>query len=294
MNILLILAALLLSAALIFFIRKERKLSARAEKLQAEIEACLRGEGTIPASVADDAFARLENSAAELAARLHASRECLRREGEHTENLIADLSHQLKTPLAALRLYCELESGAHAGKMLASIDRMEHLVYSVLRLEKLHAGAYPFRFQKHQLSAIAREAMEDISALYPGRNIAIKGDASVRCDAQWMHEAIGNLLKNACEHTPEGKNIEIIIEPSESTVRLWVEDEGGGVSPGEEEKLFERFYRRAGADGTGAGIGLAIVRAVARGHHGEAWVENAGHGLRVTISLPLLSHLKDT
>ena len=98
MNILLILAALLLSAALIFFIRKEKKLSARAEKLQAEIEACLRGEGTIPASVADDAFALLENSAAELAARLHAARERLRREGEHTENLIADLSHQLKTP----------------------------------------------------------------------------------------------------------------------------------------------------------------------------------------------------
>ena len=206
----------------------------------------------------------------------------------------ANVSHELKTPLAALRLYTEMDAPAHAARTLAAIERMERLVYSLLRLERLRAGAYPFSFQAHSLAAIARGSIAEVAALFPDRAFSLEGDARVRCDAHWLGEAIDNLLKNACEHTPGGGRVFVRVEQAESTARVSVEDEGGGVPPGEEERLFERFYRRGGADAPGAGVGLNIVRAIAEQHHGAAWAENAQKGLRVTISLPLLPLLKES
>ncbi|HIS92123.1 MAG TPA: HAMP domain-containing histidine kinase [Candidatus Alectryocaccomicrobium excrementavium] len=286
----LIALSLALAACLWAHLRARRRLRALAR----QIEETLRTGQPIPVSVRDDALSQLENAVSELSARLYQSQENARAEARKTEKLIVDLSHQLKTPLAALRLYTEMDEPAHAARTLGAIERMERLAYSLLRLERLRAGAYPFAFQMHSLAAIARESIAEMSALFPGRAFALEGDARVRCDAQWLGEAIGNLLKNACEHTPGGGRIRVYIEQAESTARISVEDEGGGVPPGEEERLFERFYRRGGADAPGAGVGLNIVRAIAEQHHGAAWAENAQKGLRVTISLPLLPLLKES
>lgn len=266
----------------------------RLRALVAQIEASLRTGQPLPVSVRDDAFAQLENAVSELSARLYQSQENARAEARKTEKLIVDLSHQLKTPLAALRLYTEMDAPAHAARTLAAIERMERLVYSLLRLERLRVGAYPFSFQAHSLAAIARGSIAEMAALFPDRAFSLEGDARVRCDAHWLGEAIDNLLKNACEHTPGGGRVFVRVEQAESTARVSVEDEGGGVPPGEEERLFERFYRRGGADAPGAGVGLNIVRAIAEQHHGAAWAENAQKGLRVTISLPLLPLLKES
>ena len=118
----------------------------RLRALVAQIEASLRTGQPLPVSVRDDAFAQLENAVSELSARLYQSQENARAEARKTEKLIVDLSHQLKTPLAALRLYTEMDAPAHAARTLAAIERMERLVYSLLRLERLRAGAYPFSF----------------------------------------------------------------------------------------------------------------------------------------------------
>ena len=144
------------------------------------------------------------------------------------------------------------------------------------------------------MAAIARGSIAEMAALFPDRAFSLEGDARVRCDAHWLGDAIDTQLKNACEHTPGGGRVFVRVEQAESTARVSVEDEGGGVPPGEEERLFERFYRRGGADAPGAGVGLNIVRAIAEQHHGVAWAENAQKGLRVTISLPLLPLLKES
>jgi len=161
----------------------------RMLNLARHIESCLTGDATVPVSVHDDQLATLENAVSELSLRLSQCRANAREDAQKLDSLIVDLSHQLKTPLASLRLFCELDAPAHADKMLDSIDRMERLVYSVLRLERLRAGSYSFDFHTHSLSAIAREAWAELAALYPERSVFFSGDARIRCDAQWLGTA---------------------------------------------------------------------------------------------------------
>ena len=117
-------------------------------RLSEQLERFLSGETQTPAfSVRDNRFALFENAVIELETSLLQSRENEREESRRTAQLLADVSHQLKTPLAGLRLYCELDAARHQKESLQLIEHMEKLIYSLLRLEKLRAGAYELNFQ---------------------------------------------------------------------------------------------------------------------------------------------------
>ncbi|NLG24027.1 MAG: HAMP domain-containing histidine kinase, partial [Clostridiales bacterium] len=256
----------------------------------------LGGECPSPSfSVRDDRFALFENAVLELEARILQADENRLDERRRAERLLVDISHQLKTPLAGLRLYCELDGGAHLAEQGRLLDRMEHLLVSLLRLERLRADGYAFHFELVELADLARDACAKLSPLFPGRRMTIEGSAALYCDAGWMGEAFTNLIKNACEHTPERGRVAVSISQSDGEVRCVFSDDGGGVPPGELPNLFRRFFRSSSAAAEGAGVGLAIVRAIVEKHHGAAAAENAGGGLRVTLSLPVLHHrLKKT
>lgn len=239
-------------------------------------------------SVRDDACAPLQNSIAELQNRLALANERTSEESRRASDLTADISHQLKTPLASLRLFCEMDEGAHMDAQLSQIDRMERLIYSLLRLERLCADGYDFTFAEHDVRRIALDAWSSLEQLYPDRHISIEGEAVMRCDEKWLGEALLNLIKNACEHTRPGGSISVRMECGHSGFFLSVEDDGGGVPAGELPRLFDRFYRAKGADSGGVGIGLAIVREIAYRHHGSVYAENAARGLRVCMSIPIL------
>lgn len=263
-------------------------------RLSNQLSEFCRDPNRAPAfSVRDSAFSQLENGVVELEGKLQLCQQQRRAESEYSAGLIMDISHQLKTPLASLRLMCELDAAPHAPRMLESIDRMEHMVRELLRLEKLRAGGYELDLRAHELYDIANEAAQPLRDIYPDRMITVCGRARQRCDDYWLAQALTNLIKNACEHTGPGGRIQIGIEPSEGGVSCTVHDDGGGAPGQELGQLFQRFYR--GAASTGSGVGLALVREIALRHHGGVYADNAllpgatRIGLRVVIWLPALS-----
>ena len=165
---------------------------------------------------------------------------------------------------------------------------MENLIQALLRLERLCADGYAFQFAPADAETIILEQWQSLQAIWPEKKLMIQGSARIRCDESWLGEAFLNLLKNACEHTPDDGVIRVKIERTEAAFFCVMEDNGGGVSPGELPKLFQRFYRAQHQSKNGAGIGLAIVKEIIQRHHGNITAENGKHGLKMTISMPML------
>jgi len=260
----------------------------RMKRLTAQMERFLVScAEVLPFSVREDALAPLHNAAAELENRVQLKEELLMKERRAARDLSADISHQLKTPLASLRLFCEMDEGKHLKEQLSLIERMEGLVQALLRLERLCAGGYEFTFETHDAAELVREVWQELGEMYPEKRFSLQGSAALRCDRRWLGEALGNLLKNACEHTAAAGEISVTLEESEANVFCTVQDDGGGVAEAELPRLFERFYRAHSRESKGAGIGLAIAREIVHRHHGSIRAENSGNGLRMVLALPV-------
>ena len=237
----------------------------------------------------EDDIAMLQNALCELQDRLIRARELQKEECSRTSSLTADISHQLKTPLTTLRLYTEMDAAPHMEASLEQISRMENLIQSLLRLERLCADGYSFVFKNQDMNALIEEQWSFLTATFPGRNLAITGSAAIRCDDKWMGEAFLNLLKNACEHTAPGGTIRVSLEKTDAAFFCSLEDDGGGVCAKDLPHLFERFYRAEHQSIQGAGIGLSIVREIIRRHHGTITASNTEKGLKMEITLPVMN-----
>lgn len=272
-----------LAAALCVLWVKHRRLV----RLAAQVEEFVTTEKhPLAYSVREDDLAPLHNAVAELENHLLVAREQLVEETRRVSDLTADISHQLRTPLSSLRLFCELDAGPHLEAQLSQLERMERLIESLLRLERLCADGYEFTFADHDLVAIINNAWSTLRNVYPGCELTVTGSAVIRCDEKWLGEAFLNLLKNACAHTRADCRIKITLESTSTTLFCYVEDNGGGVPTESLHRLFERFYRVEGASQEGTGIGLSMVREIIRRHHGDIHAENTMSGLKMCISLP--------
>lgn len=236
----------------------------------------------------EDQLAQLQNSIADSQLALTRARQLNIEECNRTSQLTADISHQLKTPLTTLRLYTELDNAPHMEASLEQIQRMENLIQSLLRLERLCADGYAFSFTQADAENIILEQWEGLQAIWPNKKLIVNGSAHIRCDENWLGEAFLNLMKNACEHTEENGVIRMQLERTEAAFFCIIEDDGGGVSPEELPKLFQRFYRAQHQSKNGAGIGLAIVKEIIQRHHGNIIAENGQYGLKMTIFMPML------
>ena len=276
-----------LSVLCLFLLFRDRLRQRRIRKLARQIEDHLSGNGPLlDLALEEDDLARLQNAVCDTQLSLSRQRELYAQECARTSDLTADISHQLKTPLTTLRLYTELDDAPHAKECLAQIQRMESLIQALLRLERLCADGYPFTFGEADVNAIIEDQWQSIAPLFPEKSLTVSGSCVIRCDEQWLGEAFLNLLKNACEHG--ASHIQLTLERTEAAFFCSVEDDGGGVSPSELPRLFERFYRAEGQKSGGVGIGLAIVKEIVTRHHGTITAENGKTGLRMTISMPML------
>lgn len=286
-------AVIALSIALLVLVALFLRQRRRIRKLAEQAEDFLVGNGApLEFSVQEDSLAPPHNAIAELQNRLLLAKERQAEECLRTSDLTADISHQLKTPLASLRLYCEMDESPHLSQQLTQIERMERLIQALLRLERLCADGYEFTYDEQEVASIIRASWAGLSATFTACAAEISGSAVIRCDEKWLSEAFTNLLKNACEHMPEGGTVHVRMETTEAAFFCTVEDEGGGASAKDLPHLFERFYRAEGSPSSGAGIGLAIVREIIWRHHGTISAENTAKGLKMTISIPLMKMIR--
>ena len=282
MTVLILILLIVSLIGYLFF--QHRKINALSEA----IDAFLLDGKRLPISTRDSALGHLQTNIYELQERVIQQQEVTRQEARSNTEFVSDISHQLKTPIAGLRLYCEMDSGEHREKELALISKMEKLIQNVLTLEKLRSDTYRMNFEPCGLDGICRTVCMDLQPLFPEKHLSVSGTASLRVDKAWFQEALGNVVKNACEHTaPEG-TVKISLEAGEKSVNITVEDDGGGVPEQELPKLFCRFHRTENAVPTSAGVGLAITRAVVEKHHGIVSAENGAKGLSVSICLPVI------
>ena len=278
-----------LAAVCIVLLAQKFLLNRRIRKLAEQVDGYNSGTAEmLDVALQEDRLAQLHNGIADLQLSLARARQLNAEECSRTSQLIADISHQLKTPLTTLRLYTELDASPHMEGSLEQIQRMEHLIQALLRLERLCADGYAFSFAPADAESIIREQWQSLQAIWPEKKLIIEGSAHIRCDEKWLGEAFLNLLKNACEHTLEDGVIRVRLERTEAAFFCVIEDNGEGVAPGELPKLFRRFYRAQHQSKSGAGIGLAIVKEIIHRHHGNIIAENGQYGLKMTISMPML------
>jgi signal transduction histidine kinase len=229
--------------------------------------------------------------------------EQMRRELEERhalENFVADLSHELKNPVAAIRASAEvLTEGAaddpqtarrFALRIRESADKLQQLTQDLLSLARLEARGIEAP-EAVDLCAIAREAVDAQGPTAAARKVRLEllrpeSAALVRGDKIWLRRALENLLGNALQHSPEGAQVLVQIAAQPHGVTATVRDCGTGVDPAIREKLFERFTTTRHGEG-GTGLGLAIVRAVAESHGGRAeLLETSSQGSVFSLSLP--------
>jgi two-component system OmpR family sensor kinase len=220
---------------------------------------------------------------------------------DRLRRFIADASHELRTPLASIRGYAELfrmgaaRDPAEVEKAMRRIEdeaaRMGVLVEDLLTLARLDEVP-DTPHSELDLVGIVRDAADDGRAVAPGRDIRVEaeGPALVVGDRDQLRQVLGNLLRNAFVHTPEGTPIEVTLERAGDAVRLEVRDHGPGLPTSDAEALFERFWRsEAGRERGrgGAGLGLAIVAAIVDAHGGDVRAGNApGGGASFVVTLP--------
>ena len=241
-----------------------------------------------------------------LAAVLNAHAANENREKEFLKNTISDISHQLKTPLAALNIYNGLLQGEAEGnpaiqefaeRSEQELDRIETLVQSLLKITKLDAGSIVIEKHPENVAELLRDVELHFAyrAKQEQKEIVLSGadDIWLSCDRDWMLEAIDNLVKNALDHTAQGGIIQMEWRQLPSAVQILVKDNGSGIHPEDLHHIFKRFYRsRFSQDTQGIGLGLPLAKAIIEAHNGTITVDSElGMGTTFTISFRIPTEL---
>lgn len=242
---------------------------------------------------------RLFDSVEQLAVMLRSQRETECRTKEFLKNTISDISHQLKTPLAALAMYQEIIENEpdnteivkkFDAKIGAALKRMEHLILSMLKITRLDTGNISFEKTVCPVKEMVENAVNQLTtrAVNENKQIIISGDSdeTIFCDMDWTSEAVGNLVKNALDHTELGGIIRITWENTPLMQRIFVSDNGSGIAPEDIHHIFKRFYRsRRSLDTPGIGLGLPLTKSIIEGQGGVISVKSDLHrGTTFTVS----------
>jgi two-component system sensor histidine kinase SenX3 len=225
-------------------------------------------------------------------------------------DFVANTSHELKTPVGAVSLLAEaIESAADdpdqvrnfAGRLSAEAGRLAQLTSRIMNLSRLQAADEFTDEREVAVDEIVASAVEAhaVQAGSAGVEIVRGGDRGlfVRGDAQVLSEAVGNLIANAIAYSPKGSNVGVGVKAVDEVVEIAVTDRGIGIAEGDQERVFERFYRADQARSRrtgGTGLGLAIVKHAVQRHGGEVrlW-SRPGRGSTFTIRLPLIAPPED-
>ena len=284
----------------VYFSRQNRLM----EEAAAKVQAFLDGDTDVRIACDEEGeIYRLFHVVNTLAAGLNAQLSKKNQEKEFLKDTISDISHQLKTPLAALNIYNGLmqdgtENMADIQTFAAlsekELDRMEMLVQNLLKITKLDAGSIVFERHMESVSEMMEESREHFRyrAKQEQKHLIYSGDEDVRllCDRSWLMEAIDNLVKNALDHTKEEDTVSVTWQQFSSVVQIRVMDNGSGIHPEDLYHIFKRFYRsRFSKDTQGLGLGLPLAKSIIEAHGGTIEVDSTlGQGTSFTINFIII------
>lgn len=231
---------------------------------------------------------RLFHEVNSLVAILNAHAEKEKTSKDFLRNTISDISHQLKTPLAALNIYNGIiQDEAREYPTIQEfnllseqeLDRIETLIQNLLKITKLDAGTIVLEKSLENVSELAENIKKQFlfRAEQEGKEISLSGNREITllCDRNWIIEAINNLVKNALEHTEKGDYIHIEWRSFASVVQIIIKDNGSGIYPEDLHHIFKRFYRsRFSKDTQGTGLGLPLTKAIVEAHNGTVEVDS--------------------
>lgn len=282
--------------ALLDFHFRRRSLKRMRDMIQSAMDGTFRAE-----TYDESLYASVESKLAEYLSASEIRKGKISAEQDKIKTLIADISHQTKTPIANLLLYTELlkeEEGERDSDTVAQLEnqvkKLDFLIQSLVKLSRLETGVLVLHPEKNELSALLEEAQKQYAAKAAEKGLYLQVLAkeaqgiTARFDPKWTLEALGNLMDNAIKYTKTG-GVTVSVRPYELFVSIEVADTGIGIAEQEQAKVFGRFYRStAVADSDGVGIGLYLAREIAKQESGYIQVTSeVGKGTTFSLYLPV-------
>ncbi len=264
-----------------------RSISAQVARLSAYLRQIDAGDYALDVrDNGEGSFSLLKNDLYKVTVRLREQAELLQKDKAALSNLIADVSHQIKTPLTSLGVLADLltedlpeeDRRAFVERLRAQLGRIQWLVAALLKLARLDAGTAAFKSEPVDMRRLIERALEplQIPLEIKRQRLEVHGDdgASFAGDLNWSAEALTNVVKNCVEHTPEGGKIEIAYAANALYAEITVSDDGEGIAAADLPNIFNRFYRGANAGENSVGIGLALAKAIFSAQGGDISVHS--------------------
>ncbi len=268
----------------------------RLQKLCSNLDRLLISGTSLPISEYNEGeLSILANHIHKLTLRLTESAQAIKEEKIYLANSLADISHQLRTPLTSMNLTTSLlreqaltteKRMELTGELRSLLTRTDWLVETLLKISKLDAGTVRLAEQVVPVRQLIDRAAAPIAIALDLRNQNLHiccNKEVLSCDLIWTAEALGNILKNCMEHTPEGGSITVTVTETALYTQIVVEDTGCGFHPRDIPHLFERFYKGSNASQNSYGIGLALARTVITAQNGIVQAMNTESGAKFVI-----------
>lgn len=258
----------------------------RIALLSADLDRILHGDNRISLeSYAEGELAILQSEIYKMTVRLREQQQRLKEDKIYLADSIADISHQIRTPLTSINLLISLMSepditderrGELSRELYTLLSRIDWLITTLLKISKLDAGTVKFKKESITLEELigrsAAPVMVPMELKGQRFKYAAKGDFSG--DISWTVEALTNIIKNCMEHTPDGGRVEIEAQENPLYTEITVSDSGSGIAEEDLPHIFERFYKGKNSDDKSFGIGLALARMIVTSQNGTLKAEN--------------------
>ncbi len=268
----------------------------RISELSSDIDRILHGEENINLEKYEEGeLALLHSEVYKMTVRLREQQSRLVEDKMYLADFLADVSHQIRTPLTSINILVSMlsepdmtaekrEQTVH--KLYGLLSRIDWLITALLKMSKLDTGTVKFHEEKITMQQFIDKACMPIRIPIElhGQELIESGEGELECDIAWSCEAVGNIVKNCMEHTPDGGTIKVTGKENALYYEIIITDSGSGISSEDLPHIFERFYKgRSNEDKGGFGIGLALARMIITGQNGTVKAENYSGGAMFTV-----------
>lgn len=268
------------------FAYMDRQNRRRIEELTDYLERVNVGADGTVVQMKEDGFSKLQDEMYKTVTELYATREAAVKAKLNFADNLANIAHQLKTPITAASLSLQLMEQAapnpYAKQLKQQLERLGSLEEALLTLSRIDAGTLPLERSKVDLYTALNLAADNLSDLLAKEAVSVSipdnGCAEITGDLEWTMEAFMNLMKNCMEHSPRGGTIHCSYSGNPLYAEVLIRDEGEGFCQEDIPYLFERFYRGKGAGGNGIGIGLSLARSIFELQNGTITARNLPDG----------------